>query len=75
MRRNRRTDGAEFKWNAVLMVEESGRAASEVAKSLGIGVDLLYRWRSEMLVNGHIAFPGHGREALTHGGTAQDPEN
>lgn len=65
MSRNRRTYDAEFKRNAVRMVEESGRAVSEVAQSLGVGVDLIYRWRREMLGQGHIAFPGQGKEALT----------
>jgi transposase-like protein len=65
MSRNRRTYDAEFKRNAVRMVEESGRAASEVAQSLGIGVDLLYRWRREMLGQGQIAFPGQGKQGLT----------
>ncbi|NJB69500.1 transposase-like protein [Desulfobaculum xiamenense] len=65
MSRNRRTYDAEFKWNAVQMVEESGRAASEVAQSLGIGVDLIYHWRREMLGQGHIGFPAQGKEALT----------
>jgi transposase-like protein len=65
MSQTRRTYDAEFKRNAVLMVEESGRTATEVAESLGIGVDLIYRWRREMQQNGHIAFPGQGNESLT----------
>jgi transposase-like protein len=65
MSKTRRTYDAEFKRNAVLMVEESGRTATDVAESLGIGVDLIYRWRREMQQNGHIAFPGQGNESLT----------
>lgn len=44
----RRTCDAEFKRNAVLMVEESVRTATEVAENLGIAVDLIYRWRREI---------------------------
>jgi len=61
----RRTYDAEFKRNAVRMIEESGRPASEVAESLGIGVDLIYRWRRELRRPDHVAFPGQGKQGLT----------
>lgn len=47
------------------MVGEAGRTATEVAELLGIGVDLIYRWRREMQLYGHIAFPSQGNESLT----------
>ncbi len=67
MSKNRRTYDAEFKRDAVRLVEESGRSVSEVAESLGIGVDLIYRWRRELRRQEHVAFPGQGKQALTDG--------
>jgi len=62
----RRKYDRDFKRNAVLLSQEPGRTVSQVAKNLGIGKDLLYRWRREYLhSNGRSAFPGNGIEALT----------
>ena len=44
-RRNRRYD-AEFKANAIRLVDE-GRSVPSVAKSLGIDKSLLYAWRRQ----------------------------
>jgi transposase len=56
---------SDFKRNAVLLSEEPGRKVPEVAESLGIKNDLLYRWRRQLEGNGEIAFPGHGKMAFT----------
>jgi len=56
---------SEFKRNAVLLSDEPGRTIPEVAESLGIKNDLIYRWRRQLRRNGEIAFPGHGKMALT----------
>jgi transposase len=56
---------SDFKRNAVLLSEEPGRTIPEVAENLGIKNDLLYRWRRQLRRNGEIAFPGHGKMALT----------
>ncbi len=62
----RRKYDRDFKRNAVLLCAEPGRTVTEVAENLGIGKDLLYRWRREYhLANGKPAFPGNGVEALT----------
>ncbi|MDM8536576.1 transposase [Desulfobacterales bacterium HSG17] len=62
----RRKYDRDFKKNAVLLCIEPGRSVSEVAENLGIGKDLLYRWRREYHnSNGRPAFPGNGIEALT----------
>lgn len=61
----RRKYDPEFKKNAVLLAEEPGRSVSDVAENLGIKVDLLYRWRRQFRDNKEIAFPGHGKMALT----------
>ena len=47
------------------MIEESGQSVADVAENLGIGKDLLYRWRREQRASDSLAFPGNGREALT----------
>ncbi len=56
---------SEFKKNAVLLTEESERTVRNVAEKLGISSELIYRWRRQMRDRGELAFPGHGREALT----------
>ncbi|MCF8068301.1 MAG: transposase [Desulfobacterales bacterium] len=61
---NRRKYDPEFKRNAVRLSEEPGRTISEVAEGLGINGDLIYRWRRQ-LENSELAFPGHGKIALT----------
>jgi transposase len=62
---NRRKYDSDFKRNAVVLSEESGRTVSEVAENLGINSDLIYRWRRQMRKNGELAFPGHGKMSLT----------
>jgi transposase len=62
---NRRKYDSDFKRNAVVLSEESGRTVSEVAENLGINSDLIYRWRRQMRENGELAFPGHGKMSLT----------
>jgi transposase len=61
----RRKYDSDFKRNAVQLTEEPGRTVAEVAEKLGIGKDLIYRWRREQRVHKRLAFPGNGREALT----------
>ena len=61
----RRRYDSEFKHNAVQLTEEPGRSVTDVAENLGIGKDLLYRWRREFRAKQGHAFPGNGREALT----------
>jgi len=61
----RRKYDPEFKRNAVLMTEETGRTVKEVARDLGISADLLYRWRVSYRERKELAFPGNGKEALT----------
>ncbi len=56
----------DFKRNAVLLCAEPGRSVTQVAESLGINKDLLYRWRREYhRAKGQYVFPGNGVEALT----------
>ena len=61
----RRKYDSDFKRNAVQLSEEPDRTVAEVAENLGIGKDILYRWRREQRTKEGLAFPGNGREALT----------
>jgi len=50
----------DFKKNAVNLVIEGGRSVPEVARSLGIHENLLYRWKSQFSKDKDKAFPGKG---------------
>ena len=50
----------EFKREAVLMIIDGERSPSEVARELGIHVNLLFNWRREYLKDEENAFPGKG---------------
>lgn len=56
---------SKFKMNAVHLSNEDGRTAVEVALTLGIAKELLYKWRHEYAQKGEYAFPGNGIESLT----------
>ncbi len=57
----RRRFDAQFKHDALRLVEESNRKISDIAKDLGIRPELLYRWKSEQAADPKYAFPGKGR--------------
>jgi len=61
----RRQHSREFKLEAVKQVVQQGRSVSEVADGLGINRNLLTRWKQQLLAEGALAFPGHGRRAET----------
>ena len=50
-----------FKSEAVRLTRESGRPVAQVARALGIGDNLLYRWRSEQH---HAESQGQTRQAM-----------
>ena len=60
MAKRRRRFTAEFKHEAVKLLEAGGKA-SEVASDLGISAEVLRRWRHQAEADGAKAFPGHGR--------------
>lgn len=64
-KKERRSYDPEFKKDAVRLSNEPDRTVREVADALGISAELLYRWRTAEKKNGKLAFPGHGKEALT----------
>ena len=63
MTKQRKTYSAEFKLDAVRLLETSGKSAAELERELDIGDGCLLRWKHELEANGSQAFPGHGRFA------------
>jgi transposase len=59
--KKRRSYDSEFKREAVKLVLEGGRIASEVAKGLGINENVLYRWIKQYREDPENAFPGKGK--------------
>lgn len=57
----RKTFSKEFKVNAIRMVTEEGRRASEVARDLGIHENLIYNWTRKYQENNQDSFPGQGK--------------
>lgn len=62
MAENRKRYSAEFKREAVRLLEVSGKSGPEIEDDLGIGRGQVYRWRKQLAEeNGKIrAFPGTG---------------
>ena len=52
---------AEYKREAVGMLDAPGVSVSQIAVELGIGATVLGRWRRELRQEPAQAFPGHGR--------------
>lgn len=59
-RKDRQRFSREFKLEAVRMANESGKLATDVARDLGISVQLLYKWQDEVAKRGSESFPGYG---------------
>jgi len=57
---NRRTYDRQFKIDAVRLLKESGKTATEIADNLGIKRDLLSRWKKELADETKKAFTGKG---------------
>ena len=60
MPKRRKNYDNEFKREAIRLVLEDGRKASEVERNLGITPTLLSRWIREMSEDSEYAFPGKG---------------
>ena len=58
----RRSFDRAFKVEAVRLVFEEGRQVAGVARELGIGVNLLHRWKRQIMDDGSGAFPGKGHQ-------------
>lgn len=59
--KRRRTYDKAFKQEAVRLVIEEGRRASEVERNLGIGRSIVSRWVRAFNQEAHDVFPGQGR--------------
>jgi transposase len=62
---------AEFKREAVRLSEQPGASVLKVAKDLGVSSHSLYAWQKASKEQGKLAFPGHGKVALS----AEQEEN
>lgn len=58
----RRKFSEEFKREAVELSYNCGKSVEEVARDLGIGRNVLSRWRREAKELGQQAFPAHGAD-------------
>lgn len=56
----RRQYSREFKLEAVGLVIRGEKPATVIARDLGIGVSLLYRWKRDYLEDKEHSFPGTG---------------
>ena len=61
MSKPRKSYSAEFKVEALRLLETSGKSASEIERELGIGDGCLHHWKEKLEAGGSEAFPGHGR--------------
>lgn len=57
----RRKFSAEYKREAVAMLESPGVTVNQIAAELGIGATVLGRWRRELRQESAQAFRGNGR--------------
>lgn len=60
MAEGRRQYSKQFKIDAVELLLKRGKPATEIARDLGIRVELLYRWKREYQNKSRIAFSGSG---------------
>jgi transposase len=58
--RRKRYD-AQFKLDAVRLIESSDRSIGDIAQDLGIRRELLYKWKRELAADPKNAFPGKGK--------------
>jgi transposase len=53
---------AEFKREAVRLLETSGKSGAQLAQELGISDGSLYTWRKQLAEQGEVAFVGKGHQ-------------
>lgn len=61
MTTKRQRFSAEFKHQAVELLESSDKSGTELARELGIRQNQLYKWREEIKQKGDAAFKNVGR--------------
>ena len=62
MQKVQKTYTAEFKREAVQLVQTSGKPIAQVARDLGISDTSIHQWRKELTEHGPEAFPGSGHQ-------------
>ena len=67
MSKKKRSYTAVYKRNAVKLSEEKGNVA-KAGRELGIGAQLIHRWKKEQEEFKHNSLPGHGKVKLTDDG-------
>jgi len=60
MQKVQKTYTAEFKREAVQLVQTSGKPIAQVARELGISDSSIHQWRKGLTEHGPQAFPGSG---------------
>jgi transposase len=53
---------AEFKREALNLLETSGKSLAQIARDLGISDNTLHGWKQQMRQHGQDAFPGSGHQ-------------
>lgn len=59
----RKSFTAEFKREAVRLLETSQKAPADLARELGVRRNQLYKWKEQLGKRGAQAFPGTGKRA------------
>ena len=62
MEKEKRVFTAEFKREALNLVETSGKSLAQIARDLGISDNTLHGWKQQMREHGQDAFPGSGHQ-------------
>jgi putative transposase len=70
MKKVQKTYSAEFKQEAVRLMQTSGKPIAHVARELGISDTSLHQWRKELAAHGTEAFPGSGHQTAKARGAA-----
>ncbi|PCJ40030.1 MAG: hypothetical protein COA71_12745 [SAR86 cluster bacterium] len=61
----RQSFSPDFKREAVRLLEQGDKQASQLARDLGVARNKLYRWQEEIERHGGSAFPGKGSRQNT----------
>lgn len=64
MAETRKSYSKEFKQKAVELSNVRGNV-QDIARELGVGAELIYRWRKELSNKPELAFGGNGKKQLT----------
>ncbi len=62
MKKVQKTYTAEFKREAVRLMQTSGKPIAQPAREPGISDTSLHQWRKELTAHGDDAFPGSGHQ-------------